>query len=103
MGKTYSNKSEIISLLKQGVGKNVISKKYNIPISTVCYWYQLEKEKNPEEFCDDKVIPYEKVNRSEAKIFTMFTPYLKPDISDSESNRLQERLNNELVVLVKET
>ena len=101
MGKSYSCKAEVLDLMKKGVSRADISRDFDIPISTVCYWYHLEKVRVPDEFSYEKVPPYEAINRTEARIFSEFSPYLK-DMSDEECTKLQEKLNKNLVSLVKE-
>lgn len=104
MGKHHTCKDEAIELIKQGVSTFKISKDFDIPLATVQWWYKLEREKDPTLFRKievNKKISYNEINNSAARIYTLFSPYMK-DLDDSKNDYLQEQLSKELKNLAEE-
>jgi len=99
----HTCKQEAIRELKNGMSKADVAKKYNIPISTVCLWYDLEKEMHPEDFVklSNKKFSRTKINETEARIVSLILPFVEESISDSEWIRLQQKINSELAKMVE--
>ena len=87
-------REHVLELVKKGVPVRVLAQRYNLPLSTIRTWITRSNPELKNRFYDD-VLPYE------AKIFTMFSPYLKVDIKDSEYEKIQKQLMNELNDLTK--
>lgn len=82
-------KLEIIKYLKQGGKVKEVSQRYNLPISTIRTWLAKDCPELKQRFYDE-TIPVE------ARIFSMFCPYLKVDVKDIVYEKLQQNLQNEL-------
>ena len=82
-------KLEILRYLKQGGKVKEVSQRYKLPISTIRTWLAKDCPELKKRFYDE-TIPVE------ARIFSMFCPYLKPDVKDSVYEKLQQNLQNEL-------
>jgi hypothetical protein len=82
-------RQQIIKYLRQGGKVKDVCQKYNLPVSTIRTWMAKDCPELKKRFYDE-TIPVE------ARIFTMFCPYLKPDVKDSVYEKLQQSLQNEL-------
>ncbi len=93
----YNNKAEIIQMLKDGVKCAEISKRFNIPLSSVQTWKYEQLERVPEEFkVIEDIIPSDQIKRTEAKICSSFSEYICEEVTDDEWIKLQSMVNSEL-------
>mgnify|MGYP003421448518 FL=1 len=88
-------KKYILELLKKGVNIRTLAQRYNIPLSTIRTWKSKTNPEKKERFYND-VLPVE------AKLFSIFCPYLKDDLKDTVYENLQKQLQKELNVFAKE-
>lgn len=82
-------KQQIIKYIKQGGKVKEVSQRYKLPISTIRTWLAKDCPELKQRFYDE-TIPVE------ARIFTMFCPYLRPEVKDRVYEKLQQNLQNEL-------
>lgn len=82
-------KQEILQKIKQGETVKKISQIYELPISTVRTWLSTNCPELKQRF-------YDETNNVEARIFSMFCPYLRTEVKDREYELLQQNLQKEL-------
>lgn len=82
-------KVHILELLQKGVNIRTLAQRYDIPLSTIRTWVSKALPERKERYYDE-VLPVE------AKLFTIFVPYLKSDLKDTTYETLQKQLQKEL-------
>lgn len=101
-GVTHPLKDQVVKELMKGVASSILSKKYNIAMSTITLWIkELPPEAVPSkyQYRNKRISVMRKVNMSTAKIVDFISDYVVCDITDEEWDKLQIDIRNELIEL----
>jgi IS30 family transposase len=95
--KREIEKEKVEDLLREGVPPAEISRKLNIPLSTITTWLKSLREDNQEIIACSSSTVYsvfiaKMVNKAEAELTNIITPYITVDISDDDWMDLGERI-----------